>query len=294
MEYDKGEILTEGKTKKIISVVDNSNLVIIQHKKTITAHDDPQFTQQFEGKDKFSTTTTCRIFELLQKAELPVAYIEQISPTEFVAPRCQMIPLEVVARLFAVGSYLKRFPELKVQEGQSPHQFPRAVIEFFLKTTKGELLGPNQEVLLKGLDPAQGEEDPLIANPNEQFWRLVHPKKPVSDPTADLKRSLEATQILGENFSWKMKTMEKLVTNVFYVLIKAWGKVDCRLIDMKIEFGLSDKDNQLLIADVIDNDSWRLRDKNWNELSKEVFRQGGDLATVANNYELVAKLVSQF
>lgn len=81
---------------------------------------------------------------------------------------------------------------------------------------------------------------------------------------------------------------------VFLTLEVAWKKLSCHLIDLKVEFGFDSETGQILVADTIDNDSWRLRDENWRELSKEVFRQGGDLAAVADNYELVAKLASQF
>jgi len=105
-----------------------------------------------------------------------MAYIDQISPTEFLAEKCTMIPLEVVARRFAVGSYLKRHPELSTGKNKMPHRFHQLVIEFFLKTTNGKLIIPEHGTILEGLDPKNGEEDPFISNPHEKGWHLSHPK----------------------------------------------------------------------------------------------------------------------
>jgi phosphoribosylaminoimidazole-succinocarboxamide synthase len=88
--------------------------------------------------------------------------------------------------------------------------------------------------------------------------------------------------------------MAKILQRTFFRLEETWWRVHaCRLIDMKVEFGITKK-GELKIADVIDNDSWRLKDTNWNELSKESFRQGEELSEVERKYGLVASLVQKF
>lgn len=293
----KGKLLTEGKTKKIWQVSGQDESVIIEHKKTITAFDDPKFTKEFDTKAVYSTTTTCRVFELLQKAGIPIAYQEQISPTEFLAKNCAMIPLEVVARRFAVGSYLKRHPELASKKNKNPHRFHRLVTEFFLKTTKGKLTSSDgRAVIVNGLDPKKGEEDPLIINSHQANWKLFHSKKPSWDPDADLNKSVSASSIIENSARQRIKEMEDIIRRVFLVLEGAWNTLGLRIIDIKIEFGITttaDLD-RLVVADVIDNDSWRLRDAEWQELSKESFRQGEALDEVERKYGIVTSLVEQF
>ena len=296
MPDEKGNLLAEGKTKRIWELKGSDREVIVETKDTITAFDDPTKTRTFATKAVYSTETTCRVFDFLSKAGIPVAYQRQLSPTEFVALKCKMLPLEAVARRYGVGSYLKRHPELCLEQGRLPHRFHRLVVEFFLKTTKGELIGSKGNVLLKGLDPSKGEEDPLIADPHSIGWQLLHSKKPRWDESAVLGK-VSCLDLFKRPPAELMGQIEDILRRVFLVLEGAWKTLGMRFIDLKIELGfgpLNQDQNMIYVADVIDNDSWRLRDENWQELSKENFRQGKDLAGVEKDYNIVADLVNMF
>jgi len=283
----RGTLLNEGKTKKIFEVAGDPEHAIIEYKNAITAFDDPSFTKEFATKAKYSNTITSRVFELLNAAGVPTSYVKQLSDTEFLAKSCEMIPLEVVIRRYAVGSYLKRHPEFGVLEGQPPHRFDPPVVEFFLKTTQGGLKDASGDVIVENLDAQKGEEDPFIDNPHATQWRLVHPKKQDSDPESDLGRVIDSSRVLG---TATIAEMESAIMRTLEVLEGFFEKHDFKLVDMKIEYGLT-KDGTVVISDVIDNDSWRLRDQNWNDVSKQSFRDGEEMSTIEDKYALVAALM---
>jgi len=283
--FPKGKVLAKGKTKVVYAVEGEPGKVVLQSMDDITVFDDPDLTRRFGSKAVCATTTTSQVFELLENAGLPVAYIEQVSKTEFLARKCEMILLEAVIRRIAKGSYPKRNPEVK--DGT---RFSDPICEFFLKTTGGKLVLPDGRVVVEGLDPKKGEEDPFIINPDDEVWDLFHPKKPPSEKGANLFRSLGAALVVPHQHS--MKDMEKVAKGTFSVLEEAWGNLNCQLVDMKIEFGI-DPEGNLVIADVVDNDNWRLGDPDGKEISKEFFRQGGELGEVEEKYQLVAKLVQR-
>jgi phosphoribosylaminoimidazole carboxylase/phosphoribosylaminoimidazole-succinocarboxamide synthase len=274
-KYPLGALLTEGKTKKIHQVEGSAELVALVSKDDITAGDGAKH-DVIAGKARLATATTCNVFRLLKACGLPVAFEEQDSATSFVAPNCRMLPYEVVARREAHGSYLKRNPHLA--KGQL---FPKLILELYLKT-KGKSWKGKPLVC----------DDPLLVYVKEASEiRLFHPAKPLA--AQDPFLTLPQAEVFADEDEWRvLPEMQRIASFAFLVLEKAWQLEGGTLVDLKVEFGFDDR-GSLLLADVIDNDSWRVIESG-SYIDKQVYREGGALDEVAAKYRRVAEITSRF
>ncbi len=276
-----------GKTKDMFYVIGEQDICIMNNLSNITANDDPAMTKQFATKASSATNTTCNVFELLNLAGIPTAFVQRFSETEFVAKRCKPILLEVIIRRFAdkTGSFVKRCPELMTPEGDNPHRFSRLCFELFLKTTKGKAQ-VGDKVLVEDLTfDGKPLDDPFIKNPYADIWEIYHPKLPDYAPESNLGITVESKAVLGDI---RVFEIEEITRRVFLVLEKAWSlQYGSRLMDFKIEFGI-DNEGKLVVIDVIDNDSWRLRTKDWEDISKQLHRDGHPLSEIEKAYKRVS------
>ena len=268
-------LVIEGKTKKIFRIVGEGDLVTVVSKDDITAGDGAKH-DIIPDKSRLANRTTCNVFRLLKACGLPVAFEQQDSPTSFVAPNCTMLPYEVVVRREAHGSYLKRSPHFS--KGQL---FPKLLVEFFLKTKDKNWKGKP----LVADDPLMQYED------GDREIKLFNPAKPILGQEPFL--TLDAKEVFSRDAEWKIfPEMRNIARQAFLVLERAWALQGGRLVDFKVEFGFDGKGN-LLLADVIDNDSWRVLE-NGAYIDKQVYRDGGTLDTVAAKYRQVADITDQF
>jgi phosphoribosylaminoimidazole carboxylase / phosphoribosylaminoimidazole-succinocarboxamide synthase len=274
-EHALGALVAEGKTKQIYQVAGDSDLVTVVSKDDITAGDGAKH-DIIADKGKLANRTTCNVFRFLKTCGLPVAFEEQDSTSSFIAPKCLMLPYEVVVRREAHGSFLKRNPHFS--RGQL---FPQLIVEFFLKTKNKNWKGKSLIC-----------DDPLLIYQEEASqFELFNPAKPMHGQESFL--ILSESEVFGYDEEWKIfPDMRHIALRAFLLLEKAWQLEGGTLVDMKVEFGFDCRGN-LLLADVIDNDSWRVVESG-SYIDKQVYRDGGSLDDVAAKYRLVAEITNRF
>ncbi len=263
--YREGRMLFEGKTKIGYELIGHPHLVLLKAKDDITAGDGAKH-DIIDGKGKLATRTTCNVFRFLSSRGIPTAFYAQPGANSFVAVKCDMLKYEVVVRAEAHGSYLKRFPSFR--KGQV---FDEPVVEFFLKSSGKKWNGMAIPV-----------DDPLILMKNGDSL-LYRPDLPL-----DQQQPIHVV----DGYPPRHEEMAQIATATFKLLAEAWTKQNARLVDFKVEFGIT-PDNQLLLADVIDNDSWRVVQNN-EYIDKQIYRDGGDLDEVLVKYRRVADQTTAF
>jgi len=269
-----GALVAEGKTKRIHEV-GGDGLVTLISKDDITAGDGAKH-DVIPDKGRLANATTCNVFRLLKACGLPVAFVRQDSASSFLAPHCEMLPYEVVVRREAHGSYLKRNPH--IAKGQL---FPQLLVEFYLKTKDRSWKGK----------PLVCDDPLMLFTKGERTIRLLNPAKPIQGQEPFLV--LQESEVFGHADELDLfPEMRRIAAHAFLVLEKAWQLEGGTLVDLKVEFGFDSKGN-LLLADVVDNDSWRVVESG-TYIDKQVYRDGGALDDVAVTYRRVAEITSRF
>ena len=103
---NKYELIYEGKAKKVFSY-DDADKVIIEFKDDATAFNALK-KAKFEGKGKLNCQISARIFEFLEKNNIPTHFLELKEENKMIAQKINVIPLEIVLRNIAYGSLCKQ------------------------------------------------------------------------------------------------------------------------------------------------------------------------------------------
>jgi phosphoribosylaminoimidazole carboxylase/phosphoribosylaminoimidazole-succinocarboxamide synthase len=248
--------IAQGKTKAIYAINGDNENVLVKNFDSLTAFNAKR-KNEVSGKADCATRTTCNVFELLNTVGCPTHFVRAGESCEFIARKCEMIPIEWVARRIATGSFIKRNPHVK--EGTT--FYPPKIETFYKDDANDDPQWSEEEILAKKFEYCNGK------------------------------------RVVGMH---EVAMMKRWTSTVFRILEKAWRLHGCVLVDMKIEFGVDTKGN-ILLADVIDNDSWRVWPNGDRrlQLDKQFYRdlkQVTDEALVElkKNYDKVAELTSSF
>ena len=125
MNIQKTEQLYEGKAKKVFATNDPA-YYIVSYKDDATAFDGLK-KGTIAGKGAINNRVTNYMMAMLEKKGIPTHFVEELSERETVVRKVQIVPLEVIIRNIAAGSFSKRFG---VPEGVV---LKRPTIEFCLK-----------------------------------------------------------------------------------------------------------------------------------------------------------------
>ena len=122
---EKKELMYEGKAKKVFKT-DNEKLLIVDYKDDATAFNGVK-KGQIADKGIVNNTMTNLIFQMLEGKGIKTHFVEQLSERETLVKAVKILPLEVIIRNVAAGSFSKRYG---VEEGRP---LAKTVLEFSYK-----------------------------------------------------------------------------------------------------------------------------------------------------------------
>jgi len=157
-KFTKGKLLYEGKAKQLFEGPEPGT--IIQHFKDDTTAFNNEKMEVISGKgvlnNRISEYVMCRLMEM----GVPTHFIKALNMREQLVHEVDIIPIEVIIRNYAAGSFVKRF---KMEEGDP---LPYPIIEWNLKSDElGDPLITEEHIFALNLaDPEELEEMHTLAH----------------------------------------------------------------------------------------------------------------------------------
>ena len=122
---EKRAQLYERKAKKVYAT-DNADVVIVDYKDDATAFNGLK-KGTIAGKGVINNKMSNMMFKIMESKGIPTHLVEELSDRETAVKKVEIVPLEVIIRNTAAGSFSKR---LGVPEGK---KLPVTVLEFSYK-----------------------------------------------------------------------------------------------------------------------------------------------------------------
>ncbi|MBR6208792.1 MAG: phosphoribosylaminoimidazolesuccinocarboxamide synthase [Oscillospiraceae bacterium] len=122
---EKRQLLYEGKAKKVFAT-DDPTLLIVEYKDDATAFNGVK-KGTIEGKGVINNRMSNYLMRYLERSDIPTHFVRELSERETLVKKVTIIPLEVIVRNIAAGSFSQRYG---VEEGTV---FSSPTVEFSYK-----------------------------------------------------------------------------------------------------------------------------------------------------------------
>jgi len=206
------KLIYEGKAKKIYST-DSENVYLQEFKDDATAFNGLK-KDKIAGKGELNNEISSKIFEHLIQNGIQTHFIKNVSGTEMLIHKVDIIKVEVVCRNTAAGSLVKKFGFKEGTELEKP------IVEYYLKSDDlGDPLFTEDHIFALGLADKQ-ELDNIkkmtlnINNILKKYFLEKHIK--LVDFKLEYGRDKDGKVILADEISpdtcrlWDLETNKKL------------------------------------------------------------------------------------
>lgn len=208
----KREQLYEGKAKRVYKT-DDEELLIVSYKDDATAFNGLK-KGTIQGKGVINNQMSNRLMARLEQAGVPTHFVEELNERETLVKRVSIVPLEVIIRNIAAGSFSKRYG---VEEGVV---FSQPTIEFSYKNDElgDPLLNTYHALALNLATPEEIETIKTYAFRVNDFLKDFWKESGVTlvDFKLEFGRLSDGTIVLADEISpdtcrlWDSATGEKL------------------------------------------------------------------------------------
>ena len=209
---EKREQLYEGKAKKVF-LTDDPEMLIVSYKDDATAFNGLK-KGTITGKGVINNKMSNLLMQKLEEAGVPTHFVEELSDRETVVKKVSIVPLEVIIRNIAAGSFSKNYG---VKEGVV---FDSPTIEFSYKNDDlgDPLINKYHALALKLAREEEIETIKKYAFAVNDYLKAYWKERGVIlvDFKLEFGRLSDGTIVLADEISpdtcrfWDAETMEKL------------------------------------------------------------------------------------
>ncbi len=153
--YEPGELVYEGKAKKLFSIAGEPELLFQEYKDSLTAFN-AQKKGSFTEKGALNREICALLFDELERNGVLTHRVQEVPPNAIVTRKLQMVKLELVVRNVLAGSTAKKF---SFEEG-TPLEAP--LVEFYYKDdVLGDPFVSDEQALMLKTARSRAELDAL-------------------------------------------------------------------------------------------------------------------------------------